>query len=158
VNLKTQTDYALRTLLYLAFVDDKATADQIADAYRISKDHLVKVIQQLAKHGYVRSQSGRTGGVKLTRPAAEINVADVVADFEGRAGVLGCVTDPTFCCLEPGCSLRSQLIRAEKAFFDVLRESTIADMLKSAGPLAVAGPPEGGLYNLTVRPRGGSAT
>ncbi len=155
MNLKVQTDFALRTLLYLAFTEQKATAEQIAEAYAISKDHLVKVIQQLARFGYVRSQSGRTGGVSLARPAAQINVADVVTDFEGRGGVLACVTDPTACCLEPGCVLRVQLMRAERAFFDVLRQFSVADIV-GAGGGGAGGSPTGGLYNLTVRPRGGA--
>jgi Rrf2 family nitric oxide-sensitive transcriptional repressor len=157
VNLKTQTDYALRTLLYLAFVDEKVTAERIAEAYKISKDHLVKVIQQLARLGYVRSQSGRTGGVRLAKPADKINVADVISDFEGRGGVLACVSDPTVCNLEPGCLLRVQLIKAERAFYETLRPFTIADLIKPARG-AGTGAPGGGVYNLSVRPRGAGRT
>jgi Rrf2 family nitric oxide-sensitive transcriptional repressor len=155
VNLKTQTDYALRTLLYLAFVDEKVTAERIADAYRISKDHLVKVIQQLARLGYVRSLPGRTGGVKLAKPAGQINLADVISDFEGRQGVLACVSDPTVCNLEPGCLLRVQLIKAERAFYDTLRPFTIADLIKPARR-AETDSPAGGMYNLGV-PAGSAA-
>lgn len=151
VNLKTQTDYALRTLLYLGFVGEKSTVDAIAQAYHISKDHLVKVVQQLVRLGYVRSQAGRTGGVCLAKRPEQINVAEVVGDFEGRNGVLPCVTDSTFCVLEPGCLLRHKLIDAETAFYETLKQVTIGDLIKS--------PPEGmirqgGLFNLTIRPRG----
>jgi Rrf2 family nitric oxide-sensitive transcriptional repressor len=149
VNLKTQTDYALRTLLYLGFVGEKATVDAIAQSYQISREHLVKVVQQLVRMGYVRSQAGRTGGVRLAKPAEQIVVGQVVADFEGRNGVLGCVTDPTYCVLEPGCLLRHLLIEAEQAFYERLGKVTVADLLKTK-PGAVSG----GLLNLTVRPRG----
>ena len=154
MNLKTQTDYALRTLLYLGFVGDKTTVDAIAQSYRISKDHLVKVVQQLVRMGYVRSQAGRTGGIRLARGPEQIVVADVVADFEGRNGVLACVTDPGCCVLEPGCALRTVLIRAESAFYDTLKGVTIADLVRrpAAGEVGA-----GGLYNLTVRPRGVTA-
>jgi Rrf2 family nitric oxide-sensitive transcriptional repressor len=152
VTLKTQTDYALRTLLYLAFVGEKVTVDSIAKAYGISKDHLVKVVQQLARLGYVRSQSGRTGGVRLSKAPEQINVADVVADFEGRSGVLACVSEPEVCVLEPGCLLRTMLIQAEAAFYGILRKATIADLVRvPAGGAAGAAKP-GGMYNLTVRP------
>jgi Rrf2 family nitric oxide-sensitive transcriptional repressor len=151
VTLKTQTDYALRTLLYLGFVGEKVTVDAIARAYGISKDHLVKVVQHLARLGYVRSQSGRTGGVRLAKLPEQINVADVVADFEGRAGVLPCVSEPEVCVLEPGCLLRTMLMQAESAFFAVLRKATIADLVRA--PAAAEAAQLGGLYNLTVRPR-----
>lgn len=151
MNLKTQTDYALRTLLYLGFVGDKATVDVIAQSYRISKDHLVKVVQQLVRMGYLRSQAGRTGGIRLARPAEQIVVGDVVADFEGRNGVLRCVTDPACCVLEPGCALRTVLIKAEVAFYDTLKGVTIADLVRRPAPGAAGA---GGVYNLTVRPRG----
>ena len=152
MNLKTQTDYALRTLLYLGFTGEKATVDSIAQSYQISKEHLVKVVQQLVRMGYVRSQAGRTGGVKLARPPEQIVVGNVVADFEGRNGVLGCVTDPTYCVLEPGCLLRHLLIDAEQAFYEKLSKVTVADLVRTT-PGAV----RGGLLNLTVRPRGVTA-
>src|SRR4051812_3494385 len=97
VNLRTQTDYGMRVLLYLAYKPEQTPVETIADAYGISKDHLVKVVQQLVRLGYVRSQSGRFGGVKLARRAEEIRVSQVIADFEGRNGVLPCVGDPGAC-------------------------------------------------------------
>jgi Rrf2 family nitric oxide-sensitive transcriptional repressor len=144
--LKTQTDYALRTLLYLAFVDKQVPVDDIAKGYGISKDHLVKVVQQLARLGYVRSASGRTGGVRLARPAKDIVAGDVIGHFEGRNGVLPCVTEPDFCLLEPGCVLRSLLIKAEQAFYDTLGRSTIADLIRGNVEKGM-----GGVMNLTVR-------
>ena len=150
MNLKTQTDYALRTLLYLAFVDQKVTAERIADAYGISREHLVKVIQQLARLGYVRSIPGRKGGVQLAKAPGQINVAEVISDFEGRGGILACVSDPSVCNLEPGCLLRVQLIKAEKAFYETLRPFTIADLIKPSSQEG-GGAQSGGLYNLRVR-------
>src|SRR5437762_768576 len=111
MNLKVHTDYALRTLLYLAHRQQQASVDEIARAYEISKDHLFKVVQQLVRFGYITSKPGRNGGVKLRRDAAEIRVDRVVADFEGRHGVLECVENTGVCGLEPGCALRVQLIK-----------------------------------------------
>jgi Rrf2 family nitric oxide-sensitive transcriptional repressor len=153
VNLKTQTDYGLRTLLYLGFVNEKVTVDAIATAYKISKDHLVKVVQQLVRMGYVRSQSGRTGGIRLAKATNQINVADVVKDFEGRSGVLPCVGEPMVCVLEPGCLLRTKLIEAEQAFYATLSNLTIADLVGPPAGQGAVPTPTGGLYNLRVRPR-----
>src|SRR2546423_9726938 len=106
MNLKVHTDYSLRVLLYLAHKNDQASVDEIATAYQISKDHLFKVVQQLVHLGYVASKPGRRGGIRLKRKPADVRVGDVVAQLEGRNGVLACVEDPAVCVLEPGCMLR----------------------------------------------------
>ena len=144
--LKRQTDYALRTLLYLAHVPGRSSVDRIADAYQISREHLVKVVQQLVRLGYVRSYSGRYGGIELARQPAEINVGTAVGEFEGRNGVLECVANPDSCVLEPGCMLRHLLIEAESAFYQTLARASIADLIRSN-----AINQSGGLYNLTAR-------
>ena len=146
VRLKLQTDYALRTLLVLAHKDAQASVDEVATTCRISKDHLFKVVQQLVRLGYVASKPGRSGGVRLARTAAQIRVAEVVAQFEGRHGVLACVEDPACCVMEPGCMLRHMLIDAEQAFYDALGATTIADIIRPNTTTR-----SGGVYNLTIR-------
>src|SRR5437764_1369458 len=142
MNLKTQTDYALRTLIYLAYRDGQTPVEEVTKAYQISKDHLVKVVQLLVRLGYVQSRSGRNGGMKLARPADAIKIGEVVADVEGRQGVLPCVSDETYCNLDPGCALKSMLIKAEDAFYQTLNRMTIGELVKSA--IAKG---SGGIYN-----------
>src|SRR5580765_7397904 len=115
MNLKMQTDYALRTLLYLAHRGEQAPVEEIAKAYAISKEHLFKVVQHLVRFGYVQSRTGRNGGVRLVKDPATVNVGEVIERFEGRNGLLPCVNDPHDCVLEPGCYLRHLLIDAEQA-------------------------------------------
>ena len=145
---KLQTDYALRTLIYLAHREGLVSVQEIADAYQISRDHLFKVVQQLVRLGYVVTRPGRKGGVRLSRDANAITCGEVVAGFEGRHGLLPCVKDRNYCVLDPGCALRSALIRAEDAMYGVLERLTIADLLG-----ANAAGQSGGIYNLTVRGR-----
>ena len=146
MHLKLQTDFALRTLLFLAHKDGQASVDEIAAAYRISKDHLLKIVQQLVRLEYIASKRGRSGGIWLRRDPAQIRIRDVVEQFEGRDGVLACVSNPAACVLEPGCALRHMLIDAEQAFYDALGETTVADVIR---PNTAAR--SGGVYNLTVR-------
>src|SRR4051794_12474272 len=80
-------------------------------------------------------------------PAERIRVNKVIADFEGRQGVIGCVNDPTFCRLEPGCALRTLLVQAEQSFFKTL-DVSLADILRAN---RVEG--SGGVNNLTVAGR-----
>ena len=143
MRLTLHTDYALRALLYLAHTGRPAPVDAIAEAFSISREHLVKVVQTLTRAGYVRTRAGRGGGVSLARDAATIRVADVVADVEGRQRVLDCVLQPQTCVLEPGCGLRRLLMQAEDAFYATLASATIADL---AHPKSR----KGGLHNLAL--------
>ncbi len=143
MKLRLQTDYGLRVLLYLAFVDRIANAEEIATAFAISKDHLVKVGQHLAKHGLIRTVPGRGGGFVLERDPAGITVREVVEKMEGRPGCLDCIPSPDVCPMEPGCGLRRLLIDAENAFFDVLATRTIADLSRNRSRT-------GGLHNVEV--------
>ena len=142
MKLRIQTDYALRTLILLGSEKRKMTSTEIADAFLISKDHLVKVIQQLARLGYVRALSGRNGGVLLTRDPSEISVREVVKAMEGDTGIIACVTEPSFCPMEPGCHLRRVLMKAESAFYDVLGDVSVADLSRGRN--------KGGLVNLEI--------
>jgi len=148
MKLKTQTDYALRVLLHLAFSGEMASVDALATAHRISREHLFKIVQQLARLGYVQTQTGRKGGVRLAREARSIFVGEVIAAFEGRDGVLACVNDPDACVLEPGCVLRLLLIRAESAFYDTVARVSIANLIP---PQLPDGGRTGGVYNLNIR-------
>ena len=148
VNLRLQTDYALRVLLYLAQVGEQTSVERIATEYGISRDHLLKVVQQLSRLGYVASRGGRGGGVRLAKDPADINVGTVVGEVEGRNGVLHCVHDPNACVLQPGCILRNLVIKAEDAFFATLGKMTIADVLRANTAART-----GGFYNLTVKAR-----
>lgn len=143
MKLRIQTDYALRTLILLAHSKRKMTATEIADAYLISKDHLVKIIQQLSRLGYVRALPGRGGGVVLTQDAAAILVHDVIKAMEGATGILDCVNDSTFCPMEPGCQLRRVLMQAELAFYDAIGTVSIADLIRGRN--------KGGLVNLEFK-------
>lgn len=145
MKLRWHTDYALRSLMYLAFVKRKAKVEEIAAAFQVSKDHLVKCVQELARAGMVRTLSGRSGGVELAMDPETIMVGDVVAALEGKGGVLDCVSSPEVCPLEPGCRLRKKLIAAEQAFFAVLADVSIASV--------VFGAKHGGMHNLTMGER-----
>lgn len=147
MQLRLKTDFALRVLLYLAH-RERTTGERlpvrveaVANAYDISKEHLVKVVQQLATHGWVVTKAGRGGGLQLAVEPGTIEVVDVIEAFEERRGVLECVETPRACILEPGCGLRRLLMRAEDAFYDSLAGVTVADLV---------GGRRGGVHNLPL--------
>lgn len=122
MRLTRYTDYAIRVLLHLAAHDDRqASIQEIADAYGISKDHLMKVVQQLSKAGFVAAQRGRGGGLRLGRPASEIRIGDVVRETEEGFQLVDCAN----CKVAPVCGLPRTLNEATAAFLAVLDCQTL---------------------------------
>lgn len=126
MKLKSYTDYALRVLMHLAAQPDRlASISEIARTYRISHNHLMKVVHDLRKEGFLDSVRGRSGGVKLGRPAEQISVGDVVRRTEGTFDLVDCGS----CVIAPACSLTAALHEARQAFMAVLDGYSLADLV-----------------------------
>lgn len=136
MRLTLHTDYALRALIYLSATREQATAGQIADAFGISKNHLVKVLQTLRDLGYLETVRGRTGGVRLARDPAEITVGEVVRRAQDRVDHVECFDPRTNTCpVTPVCRLRHRLNAALEAYLTVLDGCTIAEMAGNGAEL-----------------------
>lgn len=135
MKLTLYTDYSLRVLLYLApQKGGLASIGEIAQAYGISRNHLMKVVHNLGRANYVTSVRGRSGGIRLARSASEINVGAVVRTMEQDFGLVDCPN----CRLMPTCGLRQVLGEAMAAFMKVLDNYSIQDLLSThPGPLAL---------------------
>lgn len=131
MQLSLHADYGLRVLLYLGSHPGEIVATQeISDAYRISKNHLVRVMQTLGEHGYIKVLPGRSGGVTLAKDPSEIRLGDVVRDAEPNLHLVECFEPETNTCPIIGvCSLKSHLVRALDAFIAELNKYTLADLL-----------------------------
>ena len=142
MRLASFTDYGLRVLMRLAGAPDQAVSTgQIADEFAISQHHLAKVVQDLGRGGFVSSQRGRNGGLKLARPAQTITLGEVVRYLEQRFAIVECFrTDGGSCALKLRCHLKPRLAAAQEAFMSELDRSTIADCAwRADGPVAAAG-------------------
>jgi Rrf2 family nitric oxide-sensitive transcriptional repressor len=138
IRLNLSTDYALRILLYLASQPERQVSTrEVVQFYGISADHLTKVVQHLAHAGYVRTGRGRTGGLRLGRPTAQIRVGEVVELFEGRVSLLDCVSTAGVCVIQPGCRLRRLLDRAGAQLVETLNGVTLAELVESFEPALV---------------------
>ena len=134
MRLTMYTDFSLRVLLYLANKEDEnVTITEMADFYRISRNHLVKVVHNLGLDGYILTTRGRHGGLKLARPAKEIMVGDVVRSTEPDFDLLECFNPATDkCVISRSCSLKSVIYNAQAAFLEVLDKYTLADIAKAS--------------------------
>lgn len=160
------TDYTLRVLISVGLNDKRrekrgVTIGEISAQYGISRNHLMKVVQHLAHSGYLETLRGKGGGLRLARPAAEINLGRVVRDVEGTFHVVPCFDEQreNLCVIVPACVLRNVLGRALAAFLEVLDEYTLEDLLgpdRRLAQLLAAGAADSAGTGKAVRPPKGA--
>ena len=137
MKLTTFTDYSLRVLIYVASArEGRATIAEIARAFDISENHLVKVAHLLGREGILLNTRGRGGGLALARPAKEINVGAVVRLAEGGDYPAECFREDNRCAIAPVCKLAGVLEEALGAFYAVLDRHTLADLVQNRSRLA----------------------
>ncbi len=131
MQLTLYTDYALRVLLYLGLHPDRrCRIREIADAYGISRNHLVKVVRELTRGGWVEAVRGQGGGLKLARPPDRIVIGEVVRSTEPGLELLECFDDERNTCpINGACRLKQVIGRAKRRFMDELDACTLADVL-----------------------------
>ena len=131
MRLTSHTDFALRLLMSLAVMEERlVTIEELAARHRLSRNHLMKVAQTLVGLGYVTGVRGRTGGLKLAKPASAIRMGEVVRALEDDTALVECLGDgPTTCILSGACLLTHTMGRAMEAFFASLDEVTLADLV-----------------------------
>jgi len=132
MHLTNYTDYSLRVLIYLAIKpqDQLSNIKEIADAYNISKNHLMKVIYQLGKLELVETIRGRGGGIRLARSPKDINIGSVVRQTEEGFVMVECFDQAkNSCMLSPACKLKSVLNEALRAYLNILDQYTLADLV-----------------------------
>ncbi|MCT1577742.1 nitric oxide-sensing transcriptional repressor NsrR [Oceanobacillus kimchii] len=134
MNLKKYTDYALRVLIFTGLKSDQELANikEIAEVYQISQEHLRKVVHELTKKELVVTIRGRNGGIKLAKSASEINIGHLIRQLENDFVLLECFDKGTnHCVISPGCTLKHVINKALVAFFKVLEEYTLEDLIKN---------------------------
>ena len=104
------------------------TIAEVAKSYGISQNHLVKVTHRLALEGYISTTRGMKGGLRLARPAAEINVGEVVRRMEPDMALVPCMQPLGSCAIVPHCLLLSVMEDARAAFLEVLDGYTLANL------------------------------
>lgn len=124
------TDYSLRVLMQAAIRHpERVTIDEVAKAYGISRNHLIKIINELGRAGFLVTQRGRSGGFTLARPADRILVSEVVKFGEEGQPLVECFdAERNTCVITPACRLKGVISEARRAFFDVLGKYSIADV------------------------------
>lgn len=137
MRLSTFTDYSLRVLIHVATAPEgRATIAEIAQAFGISENHLMKVAHMLGREGILANTRGRGGGLRLAQPARAINIGRVVRATEGGDLPAECFGHDNRCAISRVCRLRGALAQAVEAFYAVLDRFTLEDLVVNRAPVA----------------------
>ena len=131
MRLTAFTDYGLRALMRLAGEPERLfTTQEIAREFAISRNHLTKVVRDLAEAGFIDTLRGAGGGFRLARAAQAISIGEVVRSLEARHAMVECFRiDGGTCVLTPRCQLKGRLAAANRAFLAELDKSSLADCI-----------------------------
>ncbi len=129
MRLTSFTDFGLRAMMRLAGEPDRIfTTEELAREFAISRNHLTKVVRELADRGFLATHRGAGGGMRLARPAESISIGEVVRALEERHAMVECFrADGGGCVLTPRCRLKARLAAARGAFLAELDASSLAD-------------------------------
>ena len=160
LKLTKKADYGLIALKHLATNGrDSASAKEIADTYGIPLPLLSKILQKLAKTGFLRSEHGTNGGYKLARDAREITALEVIRTIDGPIVLTTCFTEHGACTHTEKCSVREPLRKVHEGILRLLSSISISDMSQGEGgeqpngrlyALPLSAPPAQGLGNEAV--------
>lgn len=128
MQLTKYTDFALRTLIFLNAQEpgSRVTITQVAEHFDIPRNHLIKIVHHLAQEGYIDTVRGKGGGIRLGRPAKEINLRYLIEITEETLEPINCLRPP--CPIAGHCELKPILHRAQEAFMEVLEGYSLADI------------------------------
>jgi len=132
MKLTQYSDLGLRLLMYLAMRhDETVTIQEVSIRFEVSKNHLVKISHQLTKSGLIESIRGRNGGVRLAKAPASIDVEEALRATEDNFDLVECFSENNHCVITDVCKLSGVLDNAREAFFGVLRQVTLADLVRN---------------------------
>lgn len=126
MRLTKQTDFALRTLMYLTKQPEgvRVLAQEIAAAYEMPLNHLTKIINKLSRLGYIKTYRGRNGGIELGRAKEQILIRQIIVDFEPSLNPADCEN----CLLSKNCKLEHILSEASEAFLESIGNKSLLDI------------------------------
>ncbi|MFT5720841.1 MAG: Rrf2 family nitric oxide-sensitive transcriptional repressor [Motiliproteus sp.] len=129
MQLTKYTDYALRTLIFVALQKpaQRVTISNVSEHFDVPRNHLVKIVNHLGKLGYIETVRGKGGGIRLARPATNINLRDVIEATEETLIPIDCQKEG--CRIRSACRLSGIMAEAQEAFMGVFGRYHISDLV-----------------------------
>jgi Rrf2 family protein len=153
LKLTRKADYGLISLKHMALHgrNRAASAKEMAEAYRIPAPILSKVLQKMAKEGFLVSEQGTNGGYRLARDPAEITALEVIRAIDGPIILTTCLsTDGEECELTSQCTVREPLRKVHEGILRLLASITISDLSSGDDAAPVAAGSGAGRVALSV--------
>ncbi|CAH1694127.1 HTH-type transcriptional regulator NsrR [Hyphomicrobiales bacterium] len=131
------TDYAIRMLIYAALrPGGVCTVNDVAVAYGLSRNHLLKVALTLRDLGFIETIRGRSGGIRIAVAPEEINIGALVRSTEEDFSLVECMQGAGGACvISPACRLKGVFAEALTAYLAVLNKYTLADIVRNRAVL-----------------------
>lgn len=134
MKISTKGEYGIRAMLYLAEREGEGpvTSHEIADRQGIPEPYLRQILALLAREGLVVSHRGPQGGHGLGRPAAEIDLRDVLLVLEGQLTSIDQILALP-CSIDVGtehCAIREVFLEVKRAVEAILERTTLADLAR----------------------------
>lgn len=136
MQLTRYTDFGVRTLMYLAVQPERTKLFRIAEiteVFDLSPNHVSKIVHHLGKEGYLETIRGKMGGFRLGKPAAQINLGQLIRVLENSLAPIDC-SNP-YCRFTPACKLKGVLAQAVEAYLAVLDQYTLLDIVSNRSEL-----------------------
>jgi Rrf2 family protein len=133
LRLTSAADYAIRAMIHLACLADGGVAlrSEIAEAQYIPTSFMAKILRSLVRARLLRSSRGVNGGFSLARPAAEINMLEIVEAIEGPLALTDCVPTPSGCGWSTDCPASAVWLKVQDAMKDTLKGTTLEDLVST---------------------------
>ena len=107
-------------------------AKEIAETYNLPYELLAKVMQKLARQGYLASMQGVNGGYYLVRNPRELKVSAIINAIEGRPNltIIQCESEsPENCIIHTTCTIKNPLVKLQSTINRALDDLTIMEMV-----------------------------
>lgn len=139
MRLTLQTDYSLRVVMYIAVAkSSRCTIHSIAEAYKISENHLMKIVHRMTQMGYLETTRGRTGGLRLSPDTLSIKLGDFIYAVEPDFDYVPCLQEDEGCVISKCCVLKTAILEAHEAFIESLNRYQLSDLVAHPVRLAKA--------------------
>ena len=134
LQIKRETDYAIRCVYYLAEKDKQVVmVDEISREMKAPRSFVAKILQKLAKAGIVNSYVGVRGGFYLARKPGKISLYDIITVIEGPIALNKCTVSDRSCSLSRTCRVHPIWVSVRKEIEEILKRSNFQTMRSSAG-------------------------
>jgi Rrf2 family nitric oxide-sensitive transcriptional repressor len=156
MRLTDYTDYTLRVLMFCALNPERSvTISEMAESHSVSKNHLMKIVNDLARQGLLQTTRGRGGGLRLLKKPAEINIGAVVRQTETDFRLVECFdSNHNTCTLTSRCQLKQVFSQALQSFMAELDKVTLADVTHTSATSTNRTQPEGRVFVSDIKRSG----